>query len=634
MDTYGGISVSDVVAKHTGAHPRPQVDEPPTRQVPPARQPRRQAAGPPPESPRRPAAVNPPPAPRTSKPPARRAAPNPAQPPKPPQPRRATPPPAAAKPKPQQPSGPQPKPPPVDPPTRLRQHVGSIDAADQPPARPPRRQPPPPRRPVEGRTTVTPPVAAPGGPQRPPQRRPARPQRSAEDRLTMTDQMEPVDDATRVRRKIDNTLARFSAAHDELEREEERKRQRRERLTAGPVKLIEQTRTRLQRVVTSPSEEPEPEEPAKPELTRLQEKKQRHQDRTARIARITAAALACLVFLATGGLWGTKTWFNSKFNEIAALDENSADIKNAAGQNGDENFLIAGSDTRAGAEAEEGVGTAEAVGGARSDSLMIAHVPADRKRAVVVGFPRDLEVTRPECQRWDSKTGQYTGETVPAKPRAKLNEAFAIGGPACTTKLVQQLTGMKINHFVGIDFHGFKGMIDVVGGVPIHVDKPIIDEELGTVIPTAGDIVVSGDQALNYVRVRKVKGDPTSDYGRIKRQQQVIGALLKKTMSREVLLDTGKLSGLVTAFAGATFGDNIGVDQLLTLAQSMQGLDPNKVKFLTIPTVGESNSRGNEEMLEKPAKALFEALIENVPLPDEKAPAPPPTPNAQAQPGK
>ncbi|MBN6035949.1 LCP family protein [Amycolatopsis sp. 195334CR] len=518
----------------------------------------------------------------------------------------------------------------------------------------------PPVPPAEAKTTVTPPVANPRPPQpqaqpqpqQPPRPKPVRPERpSPEDRLIMTDQMEPVDDATMYRRKIDNTLARFSAAHDEMAAEEAKRKERLTRFTAAPVKLIEQTRTRLQRVVhpsenaAKPRPHPlghlnaeEPEEEPAPQ-TRLQEKKQRNQERTAKAGRITAIVMACLMFVLSAAGWGMKTWFNSKFNQIAALDENSADIQDAAGQLGDENFLIAGSDTRAGAEAEEGVGTADSVGGARSDSLMIAHIPADRKRAIVVGFPRDLEVDRPDCKRWDSGTGQYLDEVVPGKKRAKLNEAYAIGGPQCTTKQIQQLTGMKINHFVGIDFHGFKDMINVVGGVPVHIEEPVIDEVLGVVVPQAGDQIITGDQALNFVRARKVKGDVTSDYGRIKRQQLVIGSLLKKTMSKEVLFDGGKLTGFINAFTAATFGDNIGVDQMLTLAQSMKGLNPDTVKFITVPTVGDANERGNEVLLQKQSKELFGALITNSPLPDEKPAAPPPasqggTQKGQAEPGK
>ncbi|TNC26146.1 LCP family protein [Amycolatopsis alkalitolerans] len=449
----------------------------------------------------------------------------------------------------------------------------------------------------------------------------------------MTDEMEPIDDSTKVRRKIDHSLARFSAAHDELQAEEAKRKQRLEKLTARPVQLLEQTRTRLQRVVLparapAAEEEAEPTRLVAPPQTRLQEKKQRHSERTVRIGRITLIVLAVLVFLGTGAAWGTKTWFNSKFTQIAALDENSADIQDAPAQLGDENFLIAGSDTRVGATAGENVGNANEVQGARSDTVMLAHIPADRKRAVVISFPRDLEISRPACERFDVGTGNYSSDVVPAETKVKLNTAYAIGGPRCLTKWVQQETGMKINHFVGIDFGGFKDMVDAVQGVTVHIDKPIKDTVLGMVISQTGDVTISGNQALSFVRARHVIGDPTSDYGRIKRQQEFIGALMKKVMSRGVLTSPAQLSGFVTAFAKATFGENIGVDQMLTLAQSMKGLDPSTVAFMTIPTTGEANSRGNEVLIESKAKAIFQALIENTPLPGS---TPPPTsPDTQA----
>ncbi|HKS46262.1 MAG TPA: LCP family protein [Amycolatopsis sp.] len=430
----------------------------------------------------------------------------------------------------------------------------------------------------------------------------------------MTDELEPIDDSTKVRRKIDNTLARFSAAHDELEAEEARRKQRFERF-ARPAQLLEQTMTRLQRVVTRNGEVEEPESDEAAPQTRLQEKKARRIERSLKIGRISAVVLAVLIFLGIGTAWGAKTWFNSKFTQVAALDENSADIQDAPAQNGDENFLIAGSDTRAGATAEENVGNAAEVQGARSDTVMLAHIPADRQRAVVISFPRDLEISRPACNRFDSAKNDYTSEIVPAETKVKLNTAYALGGPRCLTKWMQQLTGMRINHFVGIDFGGFKDMVDAVQGVTVHVDKPMKDTVLGMVIAQTGDVTISGDQALSFVRARHVVGDLTSDYGRIKRQQEFIKALMQKVMSRGVMTSPAQLSGFVTAFAKATFGDNIGVDQMLTLAQSMKGLDPSKVNFMTVPTTGESNSRGNEVLLDSKAKAVFQALIENTVLP-------------------
>ncbi|WP_255375494.1 LCP family protein [Saccharomonospora sp. CUA-673] len=325
----------------------------------------------------------------------------------------------------------------------------------------------------------------------------------------MTDQMEPVDEQTQYKRKIDNTLARFSAAHDELEAEEEERRAKKAKLAAR----LDHTRTRLQAVVTSTignrgsavgdddnnadrdndaKDTDDPESAAHHETgtddaetraarTRLQEKKQRKNDRARLATRVCAVTLAALVFLATGVAWGAKTWFESKFNQIAALDENSDSI--LPGQIGDENFIILGSDTREGAEEEENIGDTDAVAGARSDTLMVAHIPEDRERAVVVSFPRDLEISRPECERWNPETGEYGG-TAPANEAIKINTAYAVGGPKCVTKVVQDLTGMKINHFVGIDFHGFKDMVDAVDGVPVQIDEPVVDACSGTSSPS------------------------------------------------------------------------------------------------------------------------------------------------------
>nr|WP_230863022.1 LCP family protein [Amycolatopsis camponoti] len=453
-----------------------------------------------------------------------------------------------------------------------------------------------------------------------PKRRPgAVPPRAELDPLTMTDEMEAIDEATQYRRKIDHTLARFSAAHDEMNAEEAKRRERRERLS--PASLIESTRTALQRVVTPV---PSPEEDAEQaEQTRLQEKKARKIERSVRFGRIAAAVVAGLVFLGIGGAWGAQTYFDAKFTQVSALDENSSDIQDADAQANDENFLMVGSDSRDGATAEEGVGTADSTPGARSDTVMVAHVPADRKRVVVTSFPRDLEINRPDCQKWDPAQNKTTDEVFPGQKIAKLNTAYAVGGPACVTKVIQQITGLRINHFVGIDFNGFKEMVDAVHGVTVHNEKPIDDGILGKVLLETGDVTISGDQALNFVRARHVKGDPTSDYGRIKRQQEFIGALLKKVMSSDVVLDPGKLSDFITAFAKATFGDNLGVKQMMTLAQSMKGMDQSKISFLTVPTTGEANSRGNEVLVRSKTKALFDALRNNTQLPDPNAPVPP-----------
>ncbi len=341
-----------------------------------------------------------------------------------------------------------------------------------------------------------------------------------------------------------------------------------------------------------------------------------------RTARLLTATCAVLVVVVCGLGWGAASWVEAAVRQIGALDPNSSAIQNAAAQAGDQNFLVVGSDSRAGAPPSEDAGDTAEVPGARTDTIMVVHVPEDRSTVTVVSFPRDLEITRPACERWDPVSGAYSPQMLPPTPRVKLNSAYAAGGPRCVTRAIQELSGLAINRFLGIDFQGFQGMVDAVRGVPICVERPVRDSVLGAVIPQAGPTVLSGQQALDYVRARHVEGDPSSDYGRIQRQQRFLGALLRSVLSAGTLLDPSRLEGLVEAVSRSTFGENIGSDQLLALSQSLGSLDPRTVSFVTVPTTGLANDRGNEVLRRGDERAMFDAIIGNDPLPGSGAPAP------------
>jgi LCP family protein required for cell wall assembly len=458
--------------------------------------------------------------------------------------------------------------------------------------------------------------------------RPAPPAVAPEELIGMTTEMEAIGEHTQKRRRVDQTLARFSKVHDELKAEERARKSKFSKLNPWAAQDAELDE-HLEELAAVPGEPtalvaavgvvgiPE-EEPLAG--TRLQEKKVRKQTQSSKIAKIVAGTMAGLVFVATGIGWGFTKWADDNISHVRALDLDSKAIQNPEAQRGDENFLLVGSDSREGAASEDGVGSANQVPGARSDTMMIAHVPADRSRVVVVSFPRDLEINRPECERFNSKTSTYTGERVPGQKTAKMNTAYQVGGPLCATQVVQNISGLRITRFIGIDFNGFKGMVDAVEGVNVCVEKPMYDTLLNKwIVKDAGKAVeLRGDQALDFVRARHVRGDVTSDYGRIKRQQRFLSSLLRKAMSSQVLLDPGKLTSFATSFAEATFGDNIDLEALLGLGQSMQGLEAGRVTFVTVPTVGDANSRGNEELLEEPKNALFRAIVNDQPLPGEK----------------
>jgi LCP family protein required for cell wall assembly len=348
--------------------------------------------------------------------------------------------------------------------------------------------------------------------------------------------------------------------------------------------------------------------------------------------RLLIATCSVLVVIACGLGWGAASWVEAAVRQIGALDPDSPAIQDAAAQVGDQNFLVVGSDSRAGAPASEDAGDADDVPGARTDTIMVVHVPEDRSGVTVVSFPRDLEITRPACERWDPVSGAYSRQVLPSTPRVKLNSAYAAGGPRCVTRAVQQLSGLAINRFLGVDFQGFQGMVDAVHGVPICVERPINDSVLGPIVTRTGPTVLTGAQALDYVRARHVQGDPSSDYGRIQRQQRFLGALLRSVLSAGTLLDPRRLDGLVDAVARSTFGENIGSDQLLTLAQSLSSVDPRTVAFVTVPTTGIANDRGNEVLRAGEERALFTAIIDERPLPGTPGAAPP-APGPQPTPG-
>jgi len=145
---------------------------------------------------------------------------------------------------------------------------------------------------------------------------------------------------------------------------------------------------------------------------------------------------------------------------------------------------------------------------------------------------------------------------VAAKPAVKLNSVYAIGGPRCLTDTVQQLTGLRINHFVGIDLNGFRNLAGSVGGVDMCVKAPLQDAALGTIVNRAGPVSLSGDQALNFVRADQIMGATgIADFTRIDRQQKFLAALLRKTIGQQnLLMDASLLNNFLGAFTTSTFG--------------------------------------------------------------------------------
>ena len=274
----------------------------------------------------------------------------------------------------------------------------------------------------------------------------------------------------------------------------------------------------------------------------------------------------------------------------------------------DLNILVAGSDSRAGLSASFGTGLTTQ----QSDTLLVLHVAADRRWATVVSFPRDSWVTIPRCTRGDG--------TVSTKQEGKINEAFSIGssdgggkagGAACAIKTIERTTGLRIDHYVVVDFAGFAGMVKALGGVPVCLPTAVNDPKSHLNLP-AGRSVVSGGQALAFVRARHNIGDG-SDLGRIKRQQQFMASLA--TTAESKLYDAPAIYRFLDAATKSLSTDpELGsLTALYNLATSLRGIPRSDLTFVTVPNHPRADvvpsDTANVLWQRAEARALFESLI-------------------------
>ncbi|WP_433477257.1 LCP family protein [Spirillospora sp. CA-142024] len=266
------------------------------------------------------------------------------------------------------------------------------------------------------------------------------------------------------------------------------------------------------------------------------------------------------------------------------------------------NILLVGSDTREGDNARYGVGMT----GARSDTTILLHLSPNRDQAVGISFPRDSMVKIPACKK-------EKGGTVPEQ-FGMLNAAFAYAGPTCTWKTLESLTGIHIDHFVQVDFAGFKRMVDALGGVEICVDKPVNDPRAELHLK-AGKQTVKGEEALGYVRARYSLGDG-SDLERIERQQKFMAAVVDKATSGSVLTDPAKTyKFLKAATKSMTTDDDLDLAAMRKLADGLKGMSAGQVRFVTVPVERYAPDPNRVQWNEELAKPLFEAIRHDDELP-------------------
>ena len=237
------------------------------------------------------------------------------------------------------------------------------------------------------------------------------------------------------------------------------------------------------------------------------------------------------------------------------------------------NILVVGTDTRAG---DNGFIGGSEKGEGRSDTTLVLHVAADRESALGVSIPRDSMVRMPDCRSLGG--GEVAGAT------RQFNAAYTIGGVACTQRTVEQLTGVRIDHYVVVDFAGFRNIVDALGSVEICLPHAVDDPRSKLDLP-AGRQRVNGTQALAYVRTRHGLGDG-GDLGRVARQQAFISAVLQEATSAGTLTNPKKLYDVLdTATRSITVDPDLAsLTRLASLARMVNGIGLDRISFVTVPT--------------------------------------------------
>lgn len=240
--------------------------------------------------------------------------------------------------------------------------------------------------------------------------------------------------------------------------------------------------------------------------------------------------------------------------DLAPVDPIVPEVARGAG--GAKVILAVGSDRRLG---EHGKG--------RSDTMLLVRVAGGS--VSMLSLPRDLRVE------------------IPGHGVGKLNAAYAFGGMKLLIATVREQLGVKVDHFVQVDFGGFRKVVGTLGGVYLPVDGRYLHRNDGTAANNYADIDVhpgyqrlSSEKALQFVRFRH--GD--SDFYRAARQQLFLREVGRQLQARAT--DVSVLPSLVESIAAATTSDLDSVSETLSLAQTLHGTPPDRINRVVLPASG------------------------------------------------
>ena len=245
-----------------------------------------------------------------------------------------------------------------------------------------------------------------------------------------------------------------------------------------------------------------------------------------------------------------------------------------------------------------------------TDTIMLVHISPGRHRLTVVSIPRDTMVPVYEC---NSGPG-YTGQQANPAGAVQINSLLQIGGPTCLWKTVEQMTGVRIDHFIGIGMLGFVKVVDDLGGVnvcvPFNVNDPVSGLNL-----KAGEQHITGVQALAFWRTREDLGDG-SDLQRIQRDQFMSVQVVKGVLHSGLLSNPIRLLRIVSdAAASMTTDAGMTVSDLVSIGQSFRDLSGQNVQFITMPNEKWTQNANRVQPMQPQAGEVFGAIARDMTVP-------------------
>ena len=256
------------------------------------------------------------------------------------------------------------------------------------------------------------------------------------------------------------------------------------------------------------------------------------------------------------------------WNQITVIDDTSAGARPA--QQPGTAFLIVGTDRRDDLtpQQQSQLGVGSSASGGRTDVMMLYYIPPHGNPALI-SLPRDSYLP------------------IPGQKKNKLNAAYAFGGPKLLEQTVEDATGLRIDGYLEVQFSGFVQMVDLVGGVEVCLDKPMVDKDAHINL-VAGCQTLDGTKALGYVRQRHQ--DPMGDLGRVQRQREIMTKVIAKLLRPSTVLNPFRYwktcQGMVGVFSkGQSTSLSMAVKAGLSALQFAKG----NVISLTVP-ISNSNA--------------------------------------------